>query len=623
MLRQRLKPALDCLHRELVSAARAKSKVATLSQRTQDLEWLFDVAARLNSADSNRSALEQLLATATERMRSAFGALIVPGQRLLIESARAGSSDSAFTVIRAEVQPQLLAWAHRHPRPLIMNGAGTHSSRIAPCKLLSVSIMPTQGPALGALVFFNPPSAPDYVKRQAFLATDVARQAAQLLHSQYDLGTGLLTRGALEEAYRALPETMKSTPHSALFLDIDRLHVVNNVHGFSVGDDVILRVAQLLAPPILSREALVARIAGDEFVAILPNCDTGAAASIAAQLQRAVADISRSSLPDGIDITLSCGVTALSSNPLGLAAALVSAEEACKAAKERGRNRVETFTCDDASIIQRHGDALKLQLLEDALKYDRFELYGQPIVPLSNPELASGYEVLLRLRSQDGGVQGPAEFLSAAQRYQLMPSIDRWVLDHTLNLLETYSGVLVRRHVTVSVNVTGYSLADDKFVDYLLSRTKISRFPRRLLTIEITEQSAVRNLRAAVSMMKRVRAAGCGVALDDFGTGTNSLAYLRDLPVNRVKIDGSFVRDLVTNPQAESTLKGIVDLVRPFGVEIVAEYVENAVIAQKVRSLGIDYAQGYAFGKPVVLASVFEELKRDESRTMHRLALEI
>lgn len=623
MLRQRLKPALDCLHRELASAERAKTKVATLSQRTRDLEWLFEVAAKLKSADSNRGALEQLLATATERMRSVFCALIVPGQRLLIESSRPGVDPGSFPATRDQVQPQLLAWAQRHPRPLTMNGAGTHSSKIPPCKLLSVSVMPMQGSAIGVLVFFNPPSAPDYVKRQALLATDVARQAAQLLHSQYDLATGLLTRGALEEAYRALPQTMKCAPHSALFLDIDRLHVVNNVHGFSVGDDVILRVSHLLAPPILSREALVARIAGDEFLAILPNCDLDAAASIAAQLQRAAAQLSKSSLPAGIDITLSCGVTALNDSPLGLATALVSAEQACQAAKERGRNRIETFTCDDASIIQRHGDALKLRSLEDALKNDRFQLYGQPIVALADPELPSGYEVLLRLRDEDGDVVGPVEFLSAAQRYQLMPSIDRWVLDHTLKLLETYSGVLMRQRVTVSVNVTGYSLADDKFVDHLLSRTKLSRFPQRLLTIEITEQSAVRNLPAAVRMMNRVRAAGFGVALDDFGTGTNSLAYLRDLPVNRVKIDGSFIRDLATNRRAESTLKSIVELVRPFGVETVAEYVETAAIAQKVRALGIDYAQGYAFGKPVPLAEVFEKLKRDESQTMHRLALEI
>jgi diguanylate cyclase (GGDEF)-like protein len=473
------------------------------------------------------------------------------------------------------------------------------------------------------LVFINPPAAADYIKRQAFLAAHIARQAAQLLQSQYDLATGLLTRAALEEAYASLPEQIKLPPQSVLQIDIDRLHVINNVHGFSVGDDVIVRIANMLAPPILPRDALVARISGDQFIAVLPNCDTQVAASLAAQLQRVVTQTPSGALPGGIELTLSCGVTTLNNDRLGLTAALVSANAACQAAKDRGRNRIETYACDDSSLIQRSDDALKFGSLEEALKNNRFELFAQAIVPLKDPELPGGYEVLLRLRNPDNSICAPVDFLPAAQRYQMMPSIDRWVLDHTLSLLESYAGVLMRRHISVSINVTAHSLADDTFVDYLLARTKSSRFPARLLTIEITEQSAVRNLARAVHLMKRLRAAGVGVALDDFGTGTNSLAYLRDLPVTRVKIDGSFVKDILTNPRSASTLKAIVDLVRPYDVEIVAEYVENAAIANIVRSLGIDYAQGYAFGKPEAMESIFEGLKLDESRKMHRLALEI
>jgi EAL domain-containing protein (putative c-di-GMP-specific phosphodiesterase class I) len=379
----------------------------------------------------------------------------------------------------------------------------------------------------------------------------------------------------------------------------------------------------MLAPPILPRDALVARISGDQFVMVLPNCDTQAAASLAAQLQRAATQAPLGTLPAGIELTLSCGITTLNNDRSGLAAALVSANAACQAAKNRGRNRIETYACDDFSIIRRHDDALKLGSLEEALKSNRFQLFAQAIVPLQNPELAGGYEVLLRLRNQDNSVGEPGDFLSAAQRYQMMPSIDRWVLDHTLNLLESYAGVLLRRGISVSINVTGHSLADDSFVDYLLAKTKSSRFPARLLTIEITEQSAVKDPARAVQLMKRLRAAGCGVALDDFGTGTNSLAYLRDLPITRVKIDGSFVKDILTNRRAASTLEGIVDLVRPFDVETVAEYVENESLARIVRSLGIDYAQGYAFGKPEAMESILEGLKLDESRKMRRLALEI
>jgi diguanylate cyclase (GGDEF)-like protein len=624
LLRQRLKPALDCLHRELANAARAKSKVATLSQRTRDLEWLFGVAADLKSAATNRSALQQLLESASQRMRSAYCALLAPAQGLPVEHTKPTNGGRIdFAAVLGQARPHLLAWADRHRRPFVMNGVGSRASKIAPCKLLSVPVTPVQGPAIGVLVFINPPGSADYSKRHAFLAANIARQAAQLLQSQYDLATGLLTRAALEETYKTLPDSTKRSPQAVLHLDIDRLHVVNSVHGHEVGDAVILRMSHLLAPPILAPDALVARIAGDQFVVILPNCDTEAAASVASQLQRAIVRTPSCSLPEGIELTLSCGVSSLVNGPACITTALVAAEAACQAAKERGRNRIETYASNDSSIIRRHGDAIRMLSLEDALKCDRFELYGQPIVPLSDPELPSGYEVLLRLHNEDGSIAGPDEFLPAAHRYQMMPAIDRWVLDHTLNLAESYSGVLIRRQISLSINVTGHSLADGKFVDYLFSRLRSSRLPPRLLTIEMTEQAAVRNMAVAVQLMSRLRAAGCGVALDDFGTGTNSLVYLRDLPVTRVKIDGSFVRDIATNRRAESTLKSIVDLVRPFGVEIVAEYVGNEAIARKARQFGIDYAQGYAFGKPAPLAAVFEGLKQDESSNVRRLALEI
>jgi len=634
MLRQRLKPALDCLHRELASASRTKSKVATLSERTRDLEWLFQVAAETKSAASNQRALEELLATAAKKVRSAFAALIVPEQRVILQHTRQEhSGGDSFETIFSKAQSHLLAWAQRHHRPLILNRAGAQGSKLPPCKILALPVTARKGATTGVMAFLNPSTAADYVKRQAFLGAHVARHAAHLLESQFDLATGLLTRPALEGAYESLPDNVKLAPHSVMHIDIDDLHVINNVHGFSAGDDVIVRVANLLAPPIISRGALAARISGDQFALVLLECDTQTAASIAAQLQRAVAQkpsgpaaasgaaVATPTSP--VEITLSCGITTVSKSQRGLSRALAAAETACEAAKDRGRNRIETYACDDSSIIQRHGDSFLVGSLRDALKTDRFLLFAQPIVPLRNPELPGGYEVLIRLLNPDNTPCSPGEFLPAAQRYQLMPAIDRWVLDHTLSLLDSYSGVISRRRLSFSVNVTAHSLADDKFVEYLLSRLQTSRLPPGLLTVEITEQSAVRNLPFAIRLMNRLRKVGCGVALDDFGTGTNSLVYLRDLPVTRVKIDGSFVRDIVGSDRAASTLKGIIELLRPFNVETVAECTENAAIAQKLRQLGVDYAQGYAFGRPEPLPGVLEGLKQDESRKMHAIALEI
>jgi len=623
-LRQRLQPVLDCLHRELGSAARAKNKIATLSERTRDLEWLFQIAGELKSAASNAAALEHLIGTAANRIKAGFACLIVPGQHLLVQHAPLAEPEGAnHQSIRARVQDQILAWAAKHRRPLIVNGAGTQGAKLPPCKLLAVPLLSAKGPAIGALLFINPASAAPFLKRHGFLAADIARQAVQLLQSQYDLATGLLTRSALEQTFASLPGAMKAAPQSVLHIDIDRLHVINNVQGFPAGDDVILRLAGFLAPPLVPRDALIARLAGDQFAIVLPNSQSTSAVTLARELQRAMTDTFLASLPDQQAPTLSCGVAEIIDSRLGLGPALVSAEAACRAAKEHGGNRIETYTCDDSSVVRRYGDARKAWSLEDALESNRFELFAQSIVPLSDPELPSGYEVLLRLRNEDGSVDGPDSFLPAAQRYQMMPAIDRWVLDHTLSTVEPYAGMLIRRGIRISWNITGHSLGDAQFVEYLLARVRGSRLPPGLMNIEITEQSAVRNLASAVQLMKRLRELGCGVALDDFGTGTSSLTYLRDLPVSRVKIDGSFVRDILTNRRAESTLRSIVELVRPYDVEIVAEYVENEDVARKARQLGIHYGQGYAFGKPRSLALELEALKQDESRKLHRLALEI
>jgi diguanylate cyclase (GGDEF)-like protein len=623
-LRQRLKPALDCLHRELGAAMRARTKTSDLTDRTQDLQWLFEIAGDLGSAAGSHSVLEGLVTVATVRMGSAFGALIVPEQSLLVEHAVPGNGGPGhFAKAREQTQTHLLAWAQRSRRPLVINRVGRQAATVTPCKVLCVPVLQNKKRVIGILVFINPPDGADYQNRQTFLAAHIARQAAVLLQAQFDLATGLYTRSALEQVYEALPAATRAGKQTVLHIDIDQLHVINELHGFNTGDDLIVRLAHLLVPPILPADALAARLSGDRFIVILPSCDTRAAAELAVQLQQAIARQPVGDTDGRIEATLSCGITDLSALPGGLARALAAAETACQAAKDRGRSRVEIYACDDASIIQRHGDVFIVGSLREALKTNQFVLYAQPIRPLKNPELPGGYEILIRLRNADSSIATPSEFFSAAQRYQLLPAIDQWVLDHALETLEKHASLLRQRRISFSLNVTGSSLADDKFANQLIERLRTSRIPPGFISVEITEQAAMRNLPCAVRVMNKLRGAGCGVALDDFGTGTNSLTYLRDLPITRVKIDGSFVRDILTNGRSEATIRAIMQLVRAFPVDTVAEYVETAAVAQRLKAIGVDYGQGYAFGKPEPLDTVLEGLERDESRTMHALSLEI
>jgi EAL domain-containing protein (putative c-di-GMP-specific phosphodiesterase class I) len=309
--------------------------------------------------------------------------------------------------------------------------------------------------------------------------------------------------------------------------------------------------------------------------------------------------------------------------PKGFARALAAAEIACKAAKDRGRDRIELYACEDSSMMRRHDDVLIVGQLRDALKHDRFMLYAQPIVPLRERERPGGYELLVRLRTADGLISTPSEFLSAAQRYQLLPAIDRWVVARAVQTLTNYRSLVTQTGVSMSINVSGQSIGDEAFVDDLIEQVRSSGLPPAALTIEITEQSAVSNLAKAAELMHRLRRAGCKVALDDFGTGMNSLTSLKGLPVSRIKIDGSFVKDMLTDTRSLATVQAIIALARPLELDTVAEYVETEALASRLALMGVDYGQGYAFGKPVPLDDVLSNLQNEESRRLRALALEI
>jgi diguanylate cyclase (GGDEF)-like protein len=618
----RLKPALDCLHRELATRRARSARTAALAERTAELEWLFEFSTESKGPGSEQRMLERLLAGAASRLQCQFATLMIPDKRISMEHP-VDASAAPMREVLAQMQAHLLTWAHRRARPLISNGVTNPGAGIKPCKLISVPVESKSGRIIGVLVFLNPATAPDFRSHQVFLARHLGRHVTTLLEAQFDLMTGLLTRAALEERFAEIESSSDDEARSVIFVDIDRLHVVNELHGFELGDEIIARVAQLLGPPILPDDSPVARVAGDCFAIVLHNCEPQAAAAIAKSLQVAASRIRIGPSQEPVEVSVSCGVAALVSMPKGFARALAAAEIACKAAKDRGRDRIELYACEDASMMRRHDDVLIVGQLRDALKSDRLLLYAQKIVPLRDRSKRDGYELLVRLRTADGSISTPSEFLSAAQRYQLLPSLDRWVVTRALQMLSTYRGTVMQSGVSFSINVSAQSIGDEAFIDQVIDQIRHSGVPPSALTIEITEQSAVSNVATAAELMRRMRRVGCQVALDDFGTGMNSLASLKGLPVSRIKIDGSFVKDLLTNARSLAAVQAILALARPLELDTVAEYVETEALASRLTLLGIDYAQGYAFGMPEPLDEVLSGLQNEESRRLRALALEL
>jgi len=383
-----------------------------------------------------------------------------------------------------------------------------------------------------------------------------------------------------------------------------------------------VRVADLLSAPLLPDDSLAARISGDRFAIVLPRSTCADAVKIAEALQTAASQLVIGPLKEAFDVSISCGICALVPMPEELARAIAAAEMACKSAKKSGGRHVKLYAFEDGSMMRRHTDALAVGTLRSALKADRLLLYAQRIAPLLNQSLPGGYEILLRLRDVDGTLLSPGPLIDAAQRYQLLPSIDRWVMHRALQMLGPYRGMLRSRGLGMSINVSGQSICDETFIQQFTQALNEANLPRHSISVELTEQAAITNLASAAQMVARLGALGCRFAMDDFGTGANSLAYLKALQVYRVKIDGSFVRDIRSDRNSKATVKGIVELAKGLGIETVAEYVENDEIAKEVRRLGVDYAQGYAFGKPTPLDEILDSLAKDESRRLHRLYLE-
>ncbi|MFO1468637.1 MAG: EAL domain-containing protein [Steroidobacteraceae bacterium] len=618
---RRLKPLLDCVHRELAARVPVRSRVEMLTERTAELEWLFEVISGLKGSSDDRRVVEELLALAAQRLGCAYAALEVPDKRMRVEFDAGNGHTAPLRKSFQQTRQHLYAWAQRQNRPLLVNGSNARQGKVAACKLLSVPVVRDTGRVIGMLAFYNPISAADFATRHVFLARHLGRQTASIVDTQFDLVTGLYTREGLEQTYAGLGDS--EAARSVVYFDIDHMHVVNELHGFELGNELIVRIADLMSPPRLPADALAARLSGDRFAIILPTTDSHSAEKMAAQIQAAAAQIVIGPKKSAVEVSMSCGISALVNMPQGLARALAAAELACKTAKSRGRNRIETYACEDDSMMRRHDDVIAVGKLRDALKSDRLLLFAQRITPLKDPTQPGGYELLLRLKDEDGELITPGPLIKAAQRYQLLPSVDRWVTQRALQMLKPFRGMLRTRGIGISINVSGQSIGDEAYLQELKSQLHEAGLPRGCITIELTEHAAVSNLARANQMIRELKGLGCGFALDDFGTGANSLTYVKSLQIGRVKIDGSFVRDILTDRNSRATVRAIVELAKGLSIDTVAEFVETSDIADAVRKLGVDYAQGYCYGKPEPLEDLLRKLDSEESQRLRKLFLEM
>jgi len=606
-VRQLVQPALECLRRELTLRSKLGSRERDLDVRERDLDLMLEISSHQSAAASDSDEFALILKTGLDRMGGALAALWVPDKNISLSLTRSGQPMSPQSLQRA--QQHLMAWMKLQQRTIVVNHISKIASDVAaPYKILACPVRHPSERVMGVLALFNPPSAPDFDLHQTRIAEVLAKRATSIIQAQYDSSTGLMTRQAFErQASALLGAAAGSGAHIILYLDIDRLHVINETFGMHVGDDVIVTVAECMARS-LPVGALSARISGDRLAALIPDSGMDAAALVAENIRAAVSAIVPRAGQGSFEVSASLGVAPIGRSESALAHALATAEIACKAAKDRGRNRVEMFQDSDQSIIRRHTDIMVVGMLRDALCNDSFRLDAQPILPLRGNYGRPRFELLIRMVGDRGEIIPPSKFLSAAERYQLMPTVDRWVVHRACRLLGEHSASVGEDIARFAINLSGQSLQDDSFLDYVTDEIKSSGLAPGVLCFELTETATIGNLAKAQNFMRKLQDLGCQFALDDFGTGVSSLAYLKDLSVDYLKIDGSFVRDAIVNSRSESMIKAIAQLAKVMCMETIAEYVETDPLRARMADLGVDYGQGFAMGKAQPLEELLQEL---------------
>jgi diguanylate cyclase (GGDEF)-like protein/PAS domain S-box-containing protein len=454
-------------------------------------------------------------------------------------------------------------------------------------------IRASDGRIIGAVLVFQD------VSDKRLMALQLAHQAT------HDELTGLLNRQAFDgHLQRALEEARSlSNTHALCYMDLDQFKLVNDTCGHLAGDELLCRVTALLQDSLRDTD-LLARLGGDEFGVLLTRCPLEGAERQVAELLRALNQFRFTWRDKTFAVGASIGLVPITRDFRTVAHLLSAADHACYAAKEKGRNRIQVYQEDDATFVRRHGDMNWVVRIQQTLEQDRFRLFAQQIQPLS-PEAAPGlyFEVLLRMLEDDGRIHLPSDFIHAAERYGLMRSIDRWVIRSCIKTLMSQPPPFLDLLRLCSINLSAVSLGDDELLGFVEEELDASGVPPGKLCFELTETTAIESLSQAQRLMERLAARGVRFALDDFGTGMSSYGYLKELPVSFLKIDGKFIKDVVTDPLDRAMVESINQVGHVMGVRTIAEGVTSAAVVERLRLLGVDFAQGNWISAPRPLAA--------------------
>ena len=577
----------------------------------KELQLIYQVDEKIRATSRSHAGLAHLIGQCGRFLGIAYSVLLLPSKRIRISATHSSWKNVNRKALDKYLINELFQKLEGQRLPVIFEIPATKNSdrpseegyQAMLCPLLDQA-----GNVEGVLALMGRVSEEPFEDSHIRLMSHIVGKVEYVVEQSFDSMTGLMNRGGFEaqlhESMKAVSES--GDEHQLIYFDIDNTQLVNDTFGRNAGDEVIKRFAQIIERQ-LPKNAVATRLTGNDFVILLAHSSVDDALELTARIRNHRHELRYLQGDKSLQVTFSVGISKFDAN-ITEGDALTAARIACDTAKDHGRDRVEVHDQQNQSIIQRYDDMSLVAQIQKTLDADGFEMLAQPIVALSKENKIERFEILLRMMDKDGNRIASNAFFSAAERYQLMPQIDRWVISNTLSRLAEHTDYLEKNGAIFAINLSGQSLGDDDILNFIEEEIDASGVPSESLCFEVTESAAVSSRHKAQIFIDTLRERGCKFSLDDFGAGLSSFAYLKNFKVDTLKIDGGFIRDITDNQISESMVAAITQVAKVMELETVAEYVETEKSKTLITKLGVDYAQGHAVGKPTPFDGILADI---------------
>jgi len=617
LLQNILLPAVDVIRDNLYLQQQLSLTEERACRAEDELQLIYRVDEKIHGTSRSHAGLAQLIGQSGRFLGIAYSVLLLPAKRIRISATHSSWKNVNRKSLDKYLMDTLYPRLDGQRAPVIYDVPpvpGSDNPAEQGYQAMLCPLYDHAGNLEGVIAQLGRVSRQPFSSEHGRFMAHIVRKVEYVIQQSFDGMTGLMNRPGFEAQIIESMKTLQADDdaHQLIYFDLDNLQLVNDTFGRQAGDDVIRRFGQLLDER-LPNNGVATRLTGDDFAILLTHSSESDAMELAGAIRRNGDQMRYLQGDKPLQITVSVGIAALDAKTSDEGEVLTTARIACDAAKDHGRDRIEVYDKNDQSIIRRYDDMHLVSEIQKSLESNLFELQAQPIVALSAGNAAPRYELLLRMRDAEGKKISSNAFFSAAERYQLMPQVDRWVVSTALSRLAPHAEFLRSSGAVFAINLSGQSLGDDELFKFIEEEIDASGVPTSALCFEVTESAAVANRHKAQAFINALRERGCRFSLDDFGAGLSSFAYLKNFRVDTLKIDGSFIRDIIDNRISESMVAAITQVAKVMQLETVAEYVESNKTKTLLKKLGVTYAQGHAVGKPMDFGTVLAKLSGREA----------